>query len=474
MLNSMTFLADEAPSGQEGVEMVSQAAEQGKPYDVVFVDWQMPGLDGIETGKRIRSLPSLTPPHLVMVTAYGREEVLKRAEETSFDNVLIKPVTPSMLFDSVVQALSGDQESERQVPAATPPTADLRRLHGARVLLVEDNELNREVALGLLEDAHLSISQAENGQVAVQMIEENDYDLVLMDMQMPVLDGVAATMTIRSNPRSRSVPIIAMTANAMAGDREKCLQAGMNDYLAKPIDPDKLFDALRRWILPGLSVAATSEAPPPPGASTPPTAVSGSLVIPGIDTATALRRTGGNRKRYESLLARFADSQSAAPSDIRTALATEDPPAARRIAHSLKGASANLGANSLAEEAANVEEAIESRRGVAPALEALSQSLNATIAAIRTAFPAESSVPDLGTSTVEPASLSQPLARLKRLLETDDGEASDLILEVRPQLSTILTAPEIEALLSDVGNFAYDDALNSLSKILARLSLTLE
>jgi two-component system sensor histidine kinase/response regulator len=406
-----------------------------------------------------------------MVTAYGREEVLKRAEETAFANVLIKPVTPSMLFDSVVQALNGDQESQSQVPAATPSTADLRRLHGTRVLLVEDNELNREVALGLLEDAHLCISQAENGLVAVQMIEENDYDLVLMDMQMPVLDGVAATMTIRSNPRFRSVPIIAMTANAMAGDREKCLQAGMNDYVTKPIDPDKLFDTLRRWIPPVPSLAVTSEATPP--ASAPPTAASPSLVIPGIDTATALRRTGGNRKRYESLLARFADSQSAAPSDIQTALATEDPPAARRIAHSLKGASANLGANSLAEEAAKVEEAIESGRAVAPALAALSQSLSATIAAIRAAVPAESPV-HLGAYSVDSASVSQPLARLKRLLETDDGEASDVILEVRPQLSKILTAPEIEALISDVGNFAYGDALNSLSKILARLSLTLE
>ncbi|PYX48308.1 MAG: hypothetical protein DMG79_12095 [Acidobacteria bacterium] len=192
-------------------------------------------------------------------------------------------------------------------------------------------------------------------------------------------------------------------------------------------------------------------------------------MIPGIDTATALSRTGGNRKRYESLLARFADSQSTAPSDIHTALATEDPPAARRIAHSLKGASANLGANSLAEEAAKVEEAIESGRAVAPALAALSQSLSATIAAIRAAVPAESPV-HLGAYSIDSASVSQPLARLKRLLETDDGEASDVILEVRPQLSKILTAPEIEALISDVGNFAYGDALNSLSKILASLA----
>jgi CheY-like chemotaxis protein len=339
------------------------------------------------------------------------------------------------------------------------------------VLLVEDNELNREVALGLLEDAHLSISQAENGQIAVQMIERDDYDLVLMDMQMPVLDGVAATMAIRSKPRFRSLPIIAMTANVMAGDREKCLRAGMNDHLAKPIDPDKLFDTLLRWIPPHASAAATFEMTPPTGAQL---AASGSLVIPGIDTTTALRRTGGNRKRYESLLARFADSQSAAPSDIRAALATEDSTAARRIAHSLKGASANLGVNSLAEIAAKVEAAIESKRAVEPDLEALSQSLDATIAAIRIALPVESPAPVPVPCNIGPAAVARPLARLKRLLEADDGEASDLILEVRPQLSNVLTPGEIDALIGHVGNFAYGDALKSLSNILARLSLTLE
>jgi CheY-like chemotaxis protein len=288
---------------------------------------------------------------------------------------------------------------------------------------------------------------------------------------MPVLDGVAATMTIRSNPRFRSLPIIAMTANVMAGDREKCLQAGMNDHLAKPIDPDKLFDTLLRWIPSRASAAATSAGTPPTSA---PVAASGSLVIPGIDTTTALRRTGGNRKRYESLIARFADSQSAAPSDIRAALATGDADAARRIAHSLKGASANLGVNSLAEIAAKVEAAIESKRTVEPDLEALSQSLDATIAAIRIAVPAESPVPVPVTCNVERAAVAQPLARLKRLLEADDGEASDLILEVRPQLSNVLTTAEIDALIGHIGNFAYGDALKSLSNILARLALTLE
>jgi two-component system sensor histidine kinase/response regulator len=470
MLASMTFVTDEAPSGQAGIEMALQAAERGKPYDVVFVDWQMPRLDGIETAKRIRTL--LKPPaspHLIMVTAYGREEVLKQAEEANFETVLIKPVTPSMLFDAVVQALSGEQPTSHQAEASPNAAPDLSRLRGARVLLVEDNELNREVALGLLEDARLAIAQAENGQIAVHMIEKNDYDLVLMDMQMPVMDGLAATRTIRRNPRLRSLPIVAMTANAMAGDREKCLEAGMNDHLAKPIDPNALYGALLRWI-PARAVAAAAVV----GSSPPDMPVAGPdcKVIPGIDTANGLRRAGGNRNRYESLLALFADSQSNAISEIRGALAANDAATARRLAHSLRGAAANLGATSLAELAGKVEAAIQSNHSAPSELEALSQSLDVTVAAIHSALPREAST--LEPSTVDPATVAEPLAQLKKLLEADDGAASDFILEARPQLLKVLTEAEADALFRQVGNFAYSDALRSLSGIAARLSLSLE
>src|SRR4029077_4558044 len=222
MLLSISFQVDEAPSGKEGIELVRQAADHNQLYDIIFVDWQMPGLDGIETGKLIRALPNLTStPHLVMVTAYGREEVLRQAEQTSFESVLIKPVTPSMLFDSVVQVISADHGAVREGQSASSEI-DLAPVYGARVLLVEDNEINRQVAIGLLEDAHLVIDQAENGAVAVQLLAKQDYDLVLMDMQMPVMDGITATKAIRSNPRFASLPIVAMTANAMGRDREQC------------------------------------------------------------------------------------------------------------------------------------------------------------------------------------------------------------------------------------------------------------
>jgi signal transduction histidine kinase/CheY-like chemotaxis protein len=476
MLLSMTFVVDEAPSGQEGIELVRQASARKQPYDVVFIDWQMPGIDGIETGRQICALHLIPAPHLVMVTAYGREEVLRKAEQASFENVLIKPVTPSTLFDSVAEVLGGDHAPTESKPSATDEL-DLTPIQGARVLLVEDNELNREVALGLLEDAHLQIDLADHGAAAVQQVSKNDYDVVFMDMQMPVMDGMSATKAIRSNPRFASLPIIAMTANAMDRDREQCLAAGMSDHIAKPIDPDKLYAALLRWIPPRAAVATAvaSGAAVPNSIPAPATLpnFTGELMIPGIDTATALKRAGGNRKRYESLLLRFADSQIAAIADIRDALAANDSPTAQRLAHSLKGAAANLGANSLADAAAQAESALGSNSPVSPALTLLATTLDSTIAAIRSALPAELAA-TVTTSNTDPQTLVAPLTRLRELLAADDGEAGDFLLEVRHALAAVLTPDELNSLSTHVGNFAYANALQSLAAIASRLSLTLE
>jgi len=474
MLASMTLVVAEAPSGEEGIELVRQGVERKEPYEIIFVDWQMPGIDGIETGKRIRALPNLAvPPHLVIVTSYGREEVLKQAEKTLFEGILIKPITPSMLHDSVVQALSVDREPFRAAAPNPAVEINLEAIRGARVLLVEDNEINREVAFGLLEDAHLSLDTAENGEIAVQKITHQEYDLVLMDMQMPVMDGVTATRAIRSNPRLQSLPVIGMTANAMDRDRQTCLEAGMNDYLTKPIDPDKLFDALLRWITPRVSPGTAAQGP----ISTrplDPISVPDSPVFSGIDTAAALKRSGGNLNRYESLLRRFAESQPTAVDAIRVAMVAKDTSTARRLAHSLKGAAANLGLSALAEVAARAESAIESQQDIPLALEALSHSLDSSLDTIRRALPKEAAPASSAVAVKDLAVATQPLVRLKKLLENDDGDAADFILDARPGLCEVLTVAEIDALVQQVGNFAYSNALQSLSAIATRLSIPLE
>ncbi|MGA9475696.1 MAG: response regulator [Terriglobales bacterium] len=475
MLVSLTFEADEAPSGLEGVEMVRLAAETNKPYEIVFVDWQMPGLDGFETGKQIRTLPNLhVRPHLVMVTAYGREEVLKQADENSFATVLIKPVTASMLFDSAVEVLGASSSKNNEAAAA--PALELGQIRGARVLLVEDNELNREVALGLLEDAQLAIDTAENGQIAVRMVIEHNYDLVLMDMQMPVMDGLAATRAIRLKPEFQSLPIVAMTANVMDSDRDKCTEAGMNGHLAKPIDPHALFAALLRWIKPrgelGADaprdiIVAADHLPEPAGVAevTP-------LQIAGVDTQSALRRTGGNPKRYEMLLRKFAESANV--EEIRAAHASGDTATGARAAHSLKGAAANLGATAVANAAGEVETAIKGGQSVQPGLDVLAARLRAVAEAIRSALPNEQASDSAVAARADPASIVTPLRKLTTLLSNDDGEAADFILDAQPALAKVLTGSEITTLQAFVGNYDFNGALKCVSEIAGRLGVELE
>ena len=258
LLLGLGFVADEAASGEEGLAMVRQADEAGEPYEIAFVDWQMPKLDGIETCKRIiKSINLSKRPHLVTLTAYGREEVLKQAEQSGIESVLVKPVTSSTLFDATLAVLQTSDISPDKAPSAIL-SLDVTRTRGARVLLVEDNEINQEVALGQLEDAKVQVDLAENGEVAVRMVKDNQYDLVLMDMQMPVMDGIEATRAIRSEKRFDDLPIIAMTANAMSADRDRCLEAGMNGHIAKPIEPEELFMMLTQWIRSGSPRGRTS------------------------------------------------------------------------------------------------------------------------------------------------------------------------------------------------------------------------
>jgi CheY-like chemotaxis protein len=461
MLTSFTFIVDEAPSGQEGIEMICQASRLGKPYEIVFIDWQMPGVDGIETGKKIRaSLDLDTTPHLVMVTAYGREDVLKQAEDNGFENVLIKPVTPSILFDTVSGALGAKTEvtpSTATDSAKAHRSLDIDRMRDARVLLVEDNKVNQLVAMGHLEDAKLFIELAENGEVAVQKVRDNDYDIVLMDVQMPVMDGIEATKVIRSDPRFGSLPIIAMTADAMARDRELCLNAGMNDYIAKPIDPNQLFEVLLRWITP----APKSE----------PVSCEVSSIF-GIDTERGLKLTGNKREHYESLLREFAKQEVGAVDRMRTALAAGDAATAQRGAHSLKGAAGSLGATTLAEKAFAAETAIKNGYGVDEALRSLSMSLVSVVGAIAAALP-NKAPQNASEASNDPGTVVETLAQLERLLENYDGAAVKFTMQARPGLSRILTTSEIETLNELVGKYDFVAARKCIADIAARLSLDL-
>ena len=466
MLSSMSFRVEAVASGGEAVKAVRAAADD--PFEVVFLDWQMPGMDGIETGQAITALGLEKPPHLVMVTAHGREEMLKGAEASGFEDVLIKPVNPSMMFDTAMRVLGGAWEEAEGEATAVAPTAtpDMSRLHGLRVLLVEDNDLNRQVATELLEEAGIAVDIAVNGREAVEKTTASSRDVILMDMQMPVMDGLDATREIRRLGR-HSGPIIAMTANAMEADRQRCLDAGMNDHVAKPIEPDQLFATLLRWVPVHETAAALPAGPAPaaPPAELPPR-------LAGIDTAAGLRFCGGNQRRYRTLLEGFAARQGAAAAEIAAALAAGDAATAERLAHTVKGTAGSIGAAALAEAAGTVESAI--RRGdTGVSLESLTLELARVTAAIRTAT-IDASAPPTPIVPADSSALIPPLNRLRRLLADDDGEVLDYIHEIRPVLAAALTPEEVEALAARVGGMDFAGSLAAVDAVAARLSLALE
>ena len=253
-LESFTFRVTTVASGKEALTELKRNAndKESQAYKLVLMDWKMPGMNGIEATKMIKSDPDIShPPTVIMVTAYGREEIRKQAESAEIGIFLVKPVTNSHLFDAITEAFGkrGGRKS-RSLKYGVEKISEIGNIRGAKVLLAEDNEINQQVATELLEKAGLIVTIANNGKEAIKAVEGSEFDLVLMDVQMPEMDGLEATECIRKDPRFSNLPIVAMTAQAMTGDREKCIAAGMDDYVTKPIDINELFSALVKWIKP--------------------------------------------------------------------------------------------------------------------------------------------------------------------------------------------------------------------------------
>jgi len=465
MLSTMSFDVEAADSGAAAIRSVSAAAVAGAPFEVVFLDWRMPELDGLQAAAAIRDLGLASTPHRIMVTAYGREEVLAGAASAGIEAVLFKPVDPSMLFDVVMRAFgadAGDAAAPHRCTAASAP--HMAAIAGAKVLLVEDNDLNQQVALELLRDAGFDVAVADNGAVAVTMVASADYDLVFMDMQMPVMDGVTATEEIRRLGFG-DLPIVAMTANALQPDRDRCVAAGMNDYLAKPIDPGALWEVLLRWIKPGHRAAAAPAAAPAdlPGDGQPFAAIS----VPGLDAESGLQRCGGKTRLYHDLLEKFAAGQGTAVAAIRAALADGSVETAQRLAHTLKGTAATIGADAVREAAARLETALrdlgpsgEIERlldGLEPVLAQLVIALAPRLAAARAAMETAPA-----TMPVDLDRLEAVRGRLAALLADSDGDAVK-VLDDNTDLLRAAFPGAYGAIEAHIRGFDFDRALSLLA-----------
>lgn len=464
MLKSMSFDASAVDSGAEALKEIARAAGEGAPYEVVFLDWQMPGMDGVETARRVRSLGLSNAPHLVIVTAYGREELIPEAESAGITDVLIKPVSHSVLFDAVMHLLGARGKEERGAVSASPAAENaFKGLKGARILLAEDNELNQEVATEILETAGCLVTIAKDGAEAVRKVREVEYDLVLMDVQMPVLDGISAAREIRGMERFAALPIIAMTANAMKEDRDRCLAAGMNAYITKPIDPDEMFRTL------GLYYSIGDRAAEPPARfESPPDARDVPRIpdILGIDTEGGLRRVLGNADLYLDLLRRYSEGQRGAVEAIREALSCGDRLLAERVAHTIKGVSGNLGAGEAQEKAGKLESAI--REGLSgPKVEDLLRGLSAIMAPlidrIETALKGSAaSAPGTKKGGGVSPSAEEALKRLIRYTEDSDSEALTYFNSTREQLRGMLGPEDFLALETSMRAYDFPAALDVL------------
>jgi two-component system sensor histidine kinase/response regulator len=459
-LESFGFATGEVASGAEALDELETSE---LPYQLVLMDWSMPGMDGIEASRRIHASSKIpVQPQIIMASAYTREELIKQAEAEGIETFLVKPVSPSTLFDGVLETMGHRVERSPETRTTLPVQ---QQLLGARVLLVEDNEINQQVAEELLGQAGVVISVANNGQEGIDMLtaQPEDFDGVLMDIQMPVMDGYTATREIRKDARFQNLPVIAMTANAMTGDREKALEAGMNDHLAKPIDVAKLYEVLARWIHVPEQRRPTAQAANAPQVLAQETA--DLPVLPGIDTRSGLARLGGNLALYRKILQRFANSYADAATRIWSALEEGDRVVALREAHTLKGLAGNIGATEVQLAAEHLEVAIREGTDIEDPLRAnLERSLGELIEGLTAISPA-ADAPLRPVSTLSTTELLPELEKLQDLLENFDTEAVDLVAEIQSQAVPTEVAQSLKQIGEHIDEFDFDQALELLGDL---------
>ncbi len=462
MLEEIGLQVGLAASGEEGLDAVLAADQAGQPFALLVVDWRLGGIDGLTTLERLPSLALNLRPALLMVTAYSDDLPRNQATRAGISRVITKPVTPSMLFDAIVEtmlpAIPGQEPGHDKEQA-------LRERSGARILVVEDNPVNQEVALMLLESMGITVSVADNGQVAVERVQREPFDLVFMDVQMPVMDGLEATAAIRRLPDRQSLPILAMTANAFSEDRQQCLDAGMNDHIAKPIELTKLQDLLLKWlplrpqspiIASGGEINAIGD-------------IDGLRRLDGVDIEAGLRLLQGDAPGYLRLLLQFAELHGADADLFSSLAANNDYTGLRQRGHALKGAASTLGAWKIAGLAAEIEQmaATDAISGTAQALLEKTEALRPLLSQLRTNIAAAQPAP---TSTApQPYNheqLSGLLSRMEQLLAIEDSAINDLYLSHCELLNAAFAAqaPRLGRLIDA---FDYGEALSLVRSLLA-------
>ena len=457
-----------AASGEQALKLLAESASE-KPYNLLILDWNLPGVEAGVIIRQIKSFPGVYSAPSILVLTSKPDEIQQQAEMSGVDVWLGKPITRTALLKAILLALHKEGDTGVFTAEVSKQLA-LSAKGKAKILIVEDNEINQEIAQALLADVGLDTSVASNGLEAIEQLRQGSFDAVLMDIQMPDMDGYETTHLIRENPAWQQIPVIAMTAHALSSDREKSLAAGMNDHITKPIDPDELINTLWRW-LPWLKKknGSVKNATHPIAQNEAPEL--GFPDLPGFDSVSGLHRMGGDQARYRKLLLQFRARQADAVNDIRAALYEGDLSTAQRYAHTLKGLAGNIGAVNLQQSAANLEAGLRHvpQSSLNELIAQVDQDLQNACQAISfliipdESFDTHKTVDDL--TDQERSILESLLADLALHLKASDLEAMDTLETLQKHIRSCSLKMEIQPLEHDIEEYDFENALKRLAQL---------
>ncbi len=472
ILISLNITVDTAIDGRSAISLLDEAMQEGIPYDVVLLDWIMPGIDGIETARRIKSHTAHSKiPALLMVTANGREEAYVEAGSVGMDAFLLKPVYASVIYNTLLDTLGIDDVTGPRKIQSKKQAVDLNNIQGARILLVDDNSINRQVAVEYLEDVGMVIKTAKNGIECLAALQHEPFDLVLMDIQMPEMDGLEATRRIRQEGQYHDLPIIAMTAHAMSGDREKSIAAGMNEHITKPIEQEVLYQTLRQWVPhkhPGKNFSAMSlpaisrdkEADTLPS-------------MPGINKEEALKILSGKYKLFLTMLYDFKKSYSLLPTLMRELSEADRWDLIQENAHTVKGVSGYIGAASLMKKSEALEQALrngcreEATALLVPFIDETDRILTSlSLLPDREKQLDEEFQQDAQIEQEVPMDLEKPIQELIIQLEQGELAAEEQFEEIRRKLSGSGVEEQLSTIAEQIDEIDYEQAAVSVRELL--------
>ncbi len=490
ILKDLSLDVSSAVSGEEALQRLITGYSEGHPFHIVLMDWKMDGWNGIDTVKRIEQSGIDTVPAVLMISAYSREDIIRKAESVGIRSFLTKPVLKSTLMYTIRKVLKKDADTSRIPPGSSGDRITaVRDLFGTRILLVEDNHFNQQVAMEILEKFGLTVTLAENGKEAVDLVLRKGtlaWDAILMDIQMPEMDGYQATRVIRQLEAKEerpgaypTIPILAMTAHVLAEEHERCLAAGMNDHISKPFHSSDLLETLRRWVRVPESASISREAV---SAGHSRSAASGAdgmepeMDLPGFQVARAIRQIGGDAALYRKMLHLFSEDYRDIRQTLRQKKKEGDTAELRRLVHNLKGLAGNLGAERLARVAADLESGWNQKSSMdEDSFESFLRCLQETLDTVRLWVYKASEKESLTATdqdhkparekSADRSQLPHYLSRLKEQLQMGHFQALDIIRKIQ----SLMTEEEFDAdwqqLLLQIENYDYDDASDLLSVI---------